>query len=117
MGEGRGSRPSPLPQNSSTILSTSPSGAVEARGRMNWVWGMALVDEAGGLEHGGQVPLDFAGPAAGEQGDGKGLRVQVMLQQKGSPVREGRQGFPKGVAHVDPPPRPAAGKSRPQRGR
>ena len=84
---------------------------------MNWVWGMALVDEAGGLKHGGQVPLDFAGPAAGEQGDGEGLRVQVMPQQKGPPVSEGRQGFPKGVAHVIHGHALLPGKSRPQRGR
>ena len=83
-GRGRGRRPiAPSPKNSSTMPSTSPAGAVEARGRMNWVWGMALVDEVGGLKHGGQVPLDFAGPAAGEQGDGEGLRVQVMLRPKG----------------------------------
>ena len=62
--------------------------------------GDALADEFRGLEDNGQVPLDFAGPAAGEQGDGEGLRVQVMPQQKGPPVGKGRQGFPKGVAHV-----------------
>ena len=62
--------------------------------------GDGLVDEFGGLKDNGQVPLDFAGPAAGEQGDGEGLRVQVMPQQKGAPVSEGRQGLPKGVAHV-----------------
>ena len=60
----------------------------------------APLDKAGGLKHGGQVPLDFTGPAAGEQGDGEGLGVQVVPQQKGSPVREGRQGLPEGVAHV-----------------
>ena len=48
--------------------------------------GNGLVDEFGGLKHNGQVPLDFAGPAAGKQGDGEGLRVQVMPPQKGSPV-------------------------------
>ncbi len=58
------------------------------------------MDELGGFKDDGQVPLDFAAPAAGEQGDGEGLRVQVMPQQKGPPVSKGGQGLPKGVAHV-----------------
>ena len=58
------------------------------------------MDEPGGLQHRGQVALDLAGPAPGEQGDGEGLRVQVVSPQKSPPIRKGRQSFPKGVADI-----------------
>ena len=63
-------------------------------------FGDGLVDKVRGLKDDGQMPFDFAGPAAGQQRYGEALRVQVMRGQEGFAVRQGRQGFPKGMAHV-----------------
>ena len=79
MGEGEGpSAHRPLPRKFLHHPFHQPRRGGGGQGEDELGFGDGLVDEVGGLKDGGQVPLDFAGPAAGEQGDGEGLRVQAV---------------------------------------